>query len=102
MDFNWILLKQGAKDEPNWKEWTIKQAVQLSLDSGSTVRIGVDPTLITYKLYKEFQSILDKELAKNEKVKIEFTAVKENLINKIWEQFEELPSRNFEKSRAWI
>lgn len=95
LDFNWILLKQGAKDEPNWKEWTIKQAVQLSLDSGSTVRIGVDPTLITYKLYKEFQSILDKELAKNEKVKIEFTAVKENLINKIWEQFEELPSRNF-------
>ena len=52
LDFNWILLKQGAKDEPNWKEWTIKQAVQLSLDSGSTVRIGVDPTLITYKLYK--------------------------------------------------
>ena len=28
-------------------------------------------------------------------MKIEFTAVKENLINKIWEQFEELPSRNF-------
>ena len=67
LDFNWILLKQGAKDEPNWKEWTIKQAVQLSLDSGSTVRIGVDPTLITYKLYKEFQSILDKELAKMKK-----------------------------------
>ena len=56
--------------------------------------------MITYKLYKEFQSILDKELAKNEKVKIEFTAVKENLINKIWEQFEELPSRNFREIKS--
>lgn len=91
LDFNWILLKQGAKDEPNWKEWTVKQAIQLSFDSGLTVKIGVDPKLISYKLYQEFQSIITKELKRNPKADIEFVPVGKNLVEEIWQEFEDLP-----------
>ncbi|RCK67044.1 putative Xaa-Pro aminopeptidase FRA1 [Candida viswanathii] len=92
LDFNWTLLKQGAKDEPNWKEWTVQQAAQLSLDSGLTVKIGVDPKVISYKLYQEFQSVIVKETAKNPKAKVEFVAVEQNLVGEIWHDFEELPA----------
>ncbi|KAI5951961.1 AMPP [Candida jiufengensis] len=91
-DFNWILLKQGAKDEPSWEEWTVIQASQLSLDSGKKVRIGIDPKLITYKQFQKFNSIIEKQLAKTPKASIEFVPVLDNLVNKIWEQFESLPT----------
>ncbi|EMG51137.1 FRA1 putative Xaa-Pro aminopeptidase FRA1 [Candida maltosa Xu316] len=97
LDFNWILLKQGAKDEPNWKEWTVKQAIQLSLDSGADVKIGVDARLITYKLYQEIQSLITKELAKTPKAKAELVPVAENLVDNIWEKFEELPASSLGK-----
>lgn len=91
LDFNWVLLKQGAKDEPNWKEWTVRQAVQLSFDSGLTVKIGVDPRLISYKLYQEFQNVITKELTRSPKAKVKFVPIVKNLIDEIWQEFEELP-----------
>ncbi|KAI5960597.1 AMPP [Candida pseudojiufengensis] len=92
LDFNWILLKQGAKDEPSWEEWTIQQASQLSLDSGKKVRIGIDPKLITYKQYLKFNSLIEKQSVKSPKASIEFVPVVDNLVNKIWEEFESLPA----------
>lgn len=91
LDFNWILLKQGAKGEPTWEEWTAQQASQLSLDSGSKVKIGIDPKLWSYKQYQKFKGIVDKQLEKTPKAQIEITPVTDNLVNKIWEEFETLP-----------
>ncbi|CAI5756804.1 unnamed protein product [Candida verbasci] len=91
LDFNWILLKQGAKDEPTWEEWTINQAVQLSLDSGKTVNIGVDPKVLSFTLYQEFQNIIEKSKTTHPKAKMELKPITENLIDSIWEKFETLP-----------
>lgn len=95
LDFNWILLKQGAKDQPTWEEWAVEQAIQLSLDSGSKANVGVDPRLISYKLYQKISGIVEKALEKhlNKKIQIELVAVTENLIGSIWEKFEPLPPR---------
>ncbi|KAG7663419.1 AMPP [[Candida] subhashii] len=92
LDFNWLLLKQGSKDQPTWEEWTVQQAIQLSLDSGSKGNIGIDPRLITYKAYQKINSIIEKQVAKQDtEVDVELVAVGDNLVNKIWEEFEELP-----------
>ncbi|RLV93609.1 putative Xaa-Pro aminopeptidase FRA1 [Spathaspora sp. JA1] len=93
LDFNWMLLKQGAKDQPTWEEWTIDQAIQLNLDSGVKVNIGVDPRLVSYKFVEKFKSLIEKKLKQNsnKKIEIELVATEDNLINKIWEEFEELP-----------
>ncbi|CAK7902818.1 putative Xaa-Pro aminopeptidase Fra1p [[Candida] anglica] len=93
LDFNWILLKQGAKDEPTWEEWAVLQAIQLSLDSGSEISIGVDPKLITLTTFEKFDKIIrDKlSLTKYSKAEVSFIPVQENLVDKIWSQFEELP-----------
>ncbi|KAK6461049.1 X-Pro aminopeptidase [Scheffersomyces coipomensis] len=93
LDFNWQLLKQGAKDQPTWEEWTVNQAIQLSLDSGLKINIGVDPRLITNKLYQKFIKLIEKGLneSKNKSAKVEFLAIQENLIASIWETFEPIP-----------
>lgn len=93
LDFNWLLLKQGSKDQPTWEQWAVDQAVQLSLDSGSKVNIGVDPRLISYTLHQKIEGILEKSLQKLDlkNVEVEFVAVSENLVGSIWEKFEPLP-----------
>ncbi|CAK9440424.1 uncharacterized protein LODBEIA_P45240 [Lodderomyces beijingensis] len=91
LDFNWILLKQGAKDEPTWEEWTVKQAVQLSLDSGQTAKIGVDPKLITFEQVAKFKKLIDGAKKKSPKAAVELTPVARNLVDGIWEEFETLP-----------
>lgn len=95
LDFNWLLLKQGTKDSPSWEDWTISQAIQLSLDSGSKINIGVDPTKISFKLFQRIQTMITTALKKyaDRKVKpdIELVAVTVNLIDKIWDKFEKLP-----------
>ncbi|KAI3402378.2 AMPP [Candida oxycetoniae] len=94
MDFNWTLLKQGAKGEPTWEKWTVQQAAQLSLDSGSTAKIGVDPKLVTFEQVKNLNKVIDEQKLETPKAQVELVAVNENLINNIWESFETLPVSN--------
>ncbi|CUM65611.1 uncharacterized protein PRCAT00003259001 [Priceomyces carsonii] len=91
LDFNWILLKQGAKGQPTWEEWAIDQACQLYSDSGKVIKIGVDPKLISYQLYQKMSALIKSKI-NSKKVNIELVPVKENLIDKIWGKFEEIPS----------
>lgn len=93
LDFNWTLLKQGTKNEPTWQEWSINQAIQLSLDSGTKINIGVDPKLITYQLYESFNKVVKEKLAlsKNSKAEVELVAIKDNLIDAMWNDFEDVP-----------
>lgn len=93
LDFNWILFKQGSKNEPTWEEWTVNQAIQLSLDSGETIRIGVDPKLITFKQSEKIKRVIEDSLKfkKLANANVELVPVVDNLIDKIWSQFEELP-----------
>lgn len=91
LDFNWTLLKQGAKDEPSWEEWTVNQAVQQSLDSGSKIDIGVDPKLVSFLTFEKISGVIKEELKKNPKAKVELVPVRENLIDKMWSKFEEVP-----------
>lgn len=91
LDFNWTLLRQGAVNEPNWKDWSVDQAIQLSIDSGSKIYIGVDPKLITYSLYKELNKVVNDKLVKQPKAEVEIAPIKENLVENIWSEFEPLP-----------
>lgn len=95
LDFNWQLLKQGAKGEPSWEEWTVLQAIQASLDSGTTAKIGVDPKLITYTLYEKISTTITSKIAllsRFEKARVELVPVTDNLIDRLWKHFEDLPS----------
>lgn len=91
LDFNWMLLKQGVKDEPIWEEWMVKHAVQQSLDSGSKINMGVDPKLVSFLTFEKITNVINDELKKNPKAQIELVPVRENLIDKMWSQFEEVP-----------
>ncbi|KAG7813794.1 hypothetical protein KL921_000068 [Ogataea angusta] len=91
LDFNWQLLKQGVPGDPSWEEWTVEQAIQMARDSGETIKIGVDPTLFTYSEIKTLESLVSQK--NTDKVKI--VPVRENLIDKIWSLFEEMPLRQF-------
>lgn len=91
LDFNWSLLHQGAKDEPTWEEWAVQQAVQQSLDSGAAVNIGVDPKLISYQAYEKISNVVKEELKKSPAARVELLPIKENLVDKMWPQFEDVP-----------
>ncbi|GME98727.1 unnamed protein product [[Candida] boidinii] len=96
LDFNWQLLKQGVKGQPTWEEWTIDQAYQMSLDSGKEIKIGIDPTLITYENYKNLNNLISSKIeSSNNKIQIKLVPVKDNLIDLIWSNFEEKPIRKF-------
>ncbi|ODV79660.1 X-Pro aminopeptidase [Suhomyces tanzawaensis NRRL Y-17324] len=100
LDFNWLLLKQRSTNQPTWEEWTVNQAIQLSLDSGSKVNIGVDPKLISPGVFQHFSTLIASSLSKNEankKAEVEFVAINDNLVDKIWETFETVPSVKREK-----
>lgn len=100
LDYNWRLLRQGVKDEPTWQEWVITDAIQQSLDTGKMAKIGFDPKLVTYG---EIQSIkkLCGELVESrrastgKKIDVEVVAVRENLVDTIWNDFEIKPEREF-------
>lgn len=93
LDFNWTLLKQGAKDEPSWEEWTVRNAVQQSLDAGRSAKIGVDPKLVSFQTYEKITNVIRDELRRAPKARVEFVAVRENLIDAMWSKFEEVPPR---------
>lgn len=91
LDFNWTLLKQGTKNSPTWEEWAVAQAVQMSLDSGKTVNIGVDPKLVLCATHTAVVAQIKAALAKNPGARVGLVALKENLVDLIWTQFEDRP-----------
>lgn len=95
LDFNWTLLRQGAKDQPSWEEWAVLQAINLSLDSGQKISIGVDPRLITYSLFQKLDGIVREYLAQSKysRAEVELTPIPDNLIAKMWKEFEEEPPK---------
>ncbi|GMM33127.1 aminopeptidase P [Saccharomycopsis crataegensis] len=101
LDFNWKLLKQGVKDQPTWQEWAILNAIQMSLDSGLDIKIGINSKLFNYTQYSElskqlkdqvYKTITEKKLEKNPP-SIDIIPVKRDLIDAIWSQFEIPPTR---------
>lgn len=95
LDFNWNLHKLNTPGVPSWEKWLVDHAAILSLDSGETVQIGIDPQLITYENVKSIQSLIDAKIADNSKCKIKIVPVRENLVDKIWDDFEVKPEREF-------
>jgi Xaa-Pro aminopeptidase len=95
LDYNWVLLKQGAKGEPTWQEWAILEAIDQSLGLGKKlVKIGIDPKLISYKEVLNFENIIKTKIDESgENAKVEIVAVKQNLVDQIWGEFEEVPKR---------
>lgn len=94
LDFNWQLLKQGIKGMPTWEQWAISQAAQMSMDLGYKISVGVDPRLISHQAYERIQKTIEEEIAKNPRAAVELVPVRENLVDKIWLHFEELPEKS--------
>lgn len=95
LDFNWNLLKLNTPGTPTWEQWAVDQAATLSLDSGELVNIGVDPKVITYSHAQAIQKLIDAKVAANPSFKIKLVPVRDNLIEAIWSDFEEVPVREF-------
>lgn len=95
LDYNWILLRQGAKGEPGWQEWAINEAIEQSLGTGKKlVKIGIDPKLISYKGVSDFEQQIKKIVEQEgSEAKVELVPVKTNLIDQIWGDFEDVPKR---------
>lgn len=94
LDFNWRLLRQGAKGEPLWQQWAADQAVQLAQDSGKVAFIGIDPRLLSFPQYKSFAKTIEESVTKacgKNPVCVEIKAVLPNLVDEIWTDFETLP-----------
>lgn len=96
LDFNWSLIRQGV-DKYTWQDWCIKECVEMArgLSSGTTVKIGIDPKLISYQAKLNLQKSIDVD---NEKIiatgnKLELVPVEDNLIDLIWDDFEIVPER---------
>lgn len=92
LDFNWILLKQGVKNEPTWEEWAVQQAVQLSLDSGSKINIGVDPKLVSQLVQEKLVKAIKDATARSPAAQVELLPTKANLIDQMWAEFEAVPA----------
>ena len=95
LDFNWVLLRRGVKNEPSWMEWAAMQAIKQAKDSGSVAHIGIDPKLITFKAFQHFESVIREQVAKlpsDSKVEIKLVPISDNLVDRIWLQFEDKPS----------
>lgn len=96
LDFNWSLIRQGV-DKYTWQDWCIKECAEMArgLSSGTCVKIGIDPKLISYQAKIGLQKLID---VTNEKIvatgnKLELCPVEDNLIDLIWDEFELVPER---------
>lgn len=92
LDFNWTLLRQGVKGEPAWEQWAVQQAVQLSMDSGANVAIGVDPRLVSWAAHDKLAAIITAELQRQPKAHVLLAPVQENLVDAMWAGFEDVPA----------
>lgn len=104
LDFNWKLLRQGVEGEPTWEQWALSNAIQMSLDSGLFIKIGINPKLITYSGYLNLSKQLKDKIMeitekKNLKVspKVEIVPLKDDLVDAIWGNFEVTPERKASK-----
>lgn len=76
----WTLMKHGAPDVPSWTDWLTTPSHSASaLPAGS--RVGLDPALITVADYTKLAPPL--ELAQ-----IELVPIRENLVDRAWDQCE--------------
>ncbi|RKP17796.1 mitochondrial carrier [Rozella allomycis CSF55] len=50
----WTLMKQGLAETPSWQEWLTK------MFPGKTVRVGVDPRLVTFEMVYITENLIDK------------------------------------------
>lgn len=94
LDFNWTLLKQGVPGVVSWQEWAARQAAQLSLDSGAPIKIGVDPKLVSFLEHERIKAAIQTESDAHPEARVQLVAVRANLIDAIWTQFEEVPAEN--------
>ncbi|EDO15767.1 hypothetical protein Kpol_478p2 [Vanderwaltozyma polyspora DSM 70294] len=102
LDYNWALLRQG-EDKLNWQQWCCNEAIEMLKGLGlksnkKPLKIGIDPKLITYEQVLNFKSTLEKMLSENSingnsSDYIQLVPITENLIDKIWGDFEPVPSR---------
>ncbi|KAG0691287.1 hypothetical protein C6P40_002678 [Pichia californica] len=98
LDFNWNLIKlNNDSNSLSWEQCTIDNAALLSLDSGKLVNIGIDPKLITFNEINYLNNLINKKIEENNKLKIKLIPIRDNLIDKIWNEFEEKPIRKFNK-----
>lgn len=93
LDFNWNLMKQG-EDTVTWQQWCITEAYDMSLALGGKIaKIGIDPRLISYDEVVKFKQII-KTKTQDSDAKVELVPVTENLVDKIWADFETVPVRD--------
>ena len=95
LDFNWSLLKLNTPNTPSWEQCAVDHAALLSLDSGNNVNIGIDPKLITYTQVLSIEKLINDKLLENPNYKIKLIPQRDNLVDQIWDQFEEIPVRQF-------
>ena len=97
LDFNWSLLKLGSPGSPSWEQCAVDHAALLSLDSGKLVNIGIDPKLITFKEVKHIDGLIAEKCKENPNYQVKLMPVRDNLVDKIWPQFENKPIREFKE-----
>ncbi len=103
---DWRLIKQGVKGEPNWKNFAVDKAIEISrsqLVEKKSVKIGVDPTLITDSNANGLKKLIQNKISainsvsdndnENNIIDVQLFPLTENLIDLIWNQFEEKPNR---------
>lgn len=93
LDYNWSLLRQG-EDPVTWQQWCINEAFEMSLAlGGKLAKIGIDPRLISFEQVKVFETQI-KDKCEESNAKVELVPVKQNLVDKIWSEFDTVPVRD--------
>ncbi|AET41131.1 aminopeptidase P Ecym_7293 [Eremothecium cymbalariae DBVPG len=94
LDQNWSLIREG-EDSLDWSQWCVNEAYDMSLSlGGKTVRIGVDPRLISYSKVTSFRKQIDNKLKGCSGVSVELVPLVVNLVDVIWDSFEKKPERD--------
>lgn len=92
LDYNWSLVRQG-EDPFTWQDWCIREAAEMSRGlGGKTVKVGVDPRLVSHELVVAFNSLIIQNAG--EGANVELVPVEKNLIDIIWPQFERPPQKD--------
>ncbi|QEU62362.1 Fra1 [Kluyveromyces lactis] len=93
LDCNWTLVRQG-EDPITWQQWAVNEAHEMSLAlGGKPTKIGIDPRLISFDQVRMFEKVI-KDKTEGTNARIEFVAVADNLVDKIWCEFETMPVRD--------
>ncbi|XP_066280818.1 xaa-Pro aminopeptidase 1-like isoform X1 [Branchiostoma lanceolatum] len=71
LDCNWILMRQGEEDVPTIEEWLVSEL-------GTGGRVGVDPQLVSIKLWEALEEALTD-------ARIRLFGVPHNLVDDVWD-----------------